>query len=278
MSITLILLLLFLGIVTGFYSGLIGTGGNIIVIPAIDILFVYFDVAPHDSVKLIIAHSLFVTVFLGCSVSFKQYRIGNFHLREVLLIGIPGMLTAFGLTELIKAGDWYDKSYFDLVFLFLMIMLAVRMLFFKPKVNLDPNNPSNPPKKKLLASAGLLTGCITSLSGLGGGVILIPFLTDIVKKPITKASSISIGVITLLAISVSASYLLFTKTGSIPKVLPYQTGYISIPLVIPILVGVFLSTSIGVKVAQKTDPKKLRFIFGIIILVIIAKMVYGLLS
>src|SRR5690554_2099343 len=137
MSITLILLLVFLGVVTGFYSGLIGTGGNIIVIPAIDILFVYFDVAPQDSVKLIIAHSLFVTVFLGFSVSFKQYRIGNFHLKEVLLIGIPGMLTAFGITELIKAGNWYDKNYFDLVFLFLMILLAVRMLFFKAKVNTD---------------------------------------------------------------------------------------------------------------------------------------------
>ncbi|MFA5667756.1 MAG: sulfite exporter TauE/SafE family protein [Balneolaceae bacterium] len=277
MSITLILLLVFLGVVTGFYSGLIGTGGNIIVIPAIDILFVYFEVAPHDSVKLIIAHSLFVTVFLGFSVSFKQYRIGNFHLKEVLLIGIPGMLTAFGITELIKAGNWYDKNYFDLVFLFLMILLAVRMLFFKAKVNTDPSNPSNQPKKKLLAGAGLLTGCVTSLSGLGGGVILIPFLTDVVKKPITKASSISIGVITLLAIAVSSSYLLFTKADSIPSVLPYQTGYISIPLVIPILVGVFLSTSFGVKVAQKTDPKKLRIIFGVIILVIIAKMLHSLL-
>ncbi len=102
MSLTLILLLVLLGLITGFYSGFIGTGGNIILIPALDFLFIYFDVTPPDSVKLIIAHSLFITVFLGLSVSYKQFKVGNFHLREVLFIGIPGMFTAFFLTEIIK--------------------------------------------------------------------------------------------------------------------------------------------------------------------------------
>ncbi len=276
MTLTLILFLLLLGLITGFYSGLIGTGGNIILIPALDILFVYFEVTPHDSVKLIIAHSLFITVFLGISVSIKQIKIENFHLKEILLIGIPGMLTAFSLTEVIKNSNWYDKTYFDIIFLFLMIMLALRMIFFHPQPYALLAEENKPLKKGWLASLGLFTGGVTSLSGLGGGVILIPFLTDILKKPITKASSISIGVITLLALSVSVSYLFINSTGDVPSVLPYQTGFISIPLVIPVVIGLFLSSSLGVKAAHKASPKTLRITFGGIILLLTSKMVYSI--
>ena len=276
MSLTLILLLVVLGLITGFYSGFIGTGGNIILIPALDLLFIYFDVAPHDSVKLIIAHSLFITVFLGLSVSYKQFKVGNFYLKEVLFIGVPGMFTAFFLTEILKRSDWYDKTYFDIIFLFLLVLLACRMLFFHPKAHSVEHEQENPAKKPLLMGIGLFTGGVTSLSGLGGGIVLIPFLSDVLKKEITKASSISIGVIALLSFSVSISYLFVNDPGSTPSVLPYQTGYISIPLVIPVLIGLFFSTSFGVKAAHKARPKTLRITFGIIILILITKMVYSI--
>ena len=133
MTITLFIILVLLGLVVGFYSGLIGTGGNILLIPALDYLFVSFGVDAIDSVRLIIAHSLFITVFLGMLVSHKHYRIGNFFLNEVLIIGVPGMISAFLVTELIKATEWYNKQYFDIFFLSLLILLAFRMLFFNPQ-------------------------------------------------------------------------------------------------------------------------------------------------
>ena len=278
MSLSLILLLVLLGLITGFYSGFIGTGGNIILIPALDFLFIYFNVAPHDSVKLIIAHSLFITVFLGLSVSYKQFKISNFYLKEILFIGIPGMITAFFLTEIIKNSDWYNKTYFDLIFLLLLILLALRMLFFHPQSNSIQHEKNNLINKPFMMGLGLFTGGVTSLSGLGGGVILIPFLSDILKKPITKASSISIGVITLLSFSVSISYLFVHGSASAPSLLPYQTGYISIPLVLPILVGLFFSTSFGVKAAHKARPKTLRVTFGFIIVILITKMIIGFLN
>ncbi len=275
MSIYLILILLFLGLLTGFYSGLLGTGGNVIIIPAMDLIFLYFNVNPDDSVRLIIAHSLFVTMFLGFSVSLKQYKIGNFFPKDILYMGIPGMVTAFVITEFIKTGTWYSKTYFDIVFLLLMIGLAARMLFFKAKVNEDENAKN---KYGILMLGGVIAGSVTSLSGLGGGVILIPFLTDIAKKPIIKASSISIGVITLMAISVSSNYFLVDTVKSIPHVLPYQTKFVSIPLILPIIIGVFLSSAWGVKVAQKSKPQNLRIIFGFIILLVAAKMVHSLIT
>lgn len=273
-----ILILIAVGLVTGFYSGMLGVGGNIIIIPALDLLFAYYGVLPHDAVKLIIANSLFITFFLGLSVSYRQYKANNFYLKEVLMLGIPGMATAFVLTELIKAGTWYNKTSFDLLFLILLITIAIRMLFFKPSVIDDTYENGQKPKRFLYTGAGLFTGCITSLSGLGGGVILIPFLTDILKKPMFKAGSVSIGVITLLAVSVSSGYIIGENETALANLLPYQTGYVSVPLVLPVLAGIFISTSFGVKAAQKMKPRTLRLIFGVIITAIIAKTLYGFLG
>lgn len=277
MTFTLIVLLFLLGIATGFYSGLLGTGGNIILIPALDLLFVYYGISGTESVKLIIANSLFVTVFLGAAVSFKQHRIGNFHLKEILSIGISGMVSAYAMSEWINSSNWFDKFYFDIIFLTLLILLAVRLLFFKTVERIEIEGEKRANNYVSFVGLGLLTGCVTSLSGLGGGIVLIPFLTDIMKEPVRKASSISIGVIMLLAIAVSASYLFVNEDQQVISKLPMQVGYISILTVGPILAGIFVASSYGVKVAHRTSPLKLRIIFGIIVTILCIKVAWSLL-
>ena len=272
MTITLFLILLLIGAIVGYYSGLIGTGGNIILIPVFDILFHYLKIPETEVVKFIIAHSFFITAFTGLSVSYKQFKAKNLHVKEVLFISIAGMITAFFMTEFIKNGNWYHKSDFDLVFFTLLLILAIRMLFFKqppPPIN---ENHLNKPYFPII---GIVAGLISSLSGLGGGIIVIPILTDILKTPLKKASSISIGVVAMLALPISISYLSIDARSAMQHVLPAQVGYISMFIAAPVLIGVFSTTGWGVRTAQKTDPNKLRLILGIVVIILCAKMVYG---
>ena len=98
------------------------------------------------------------------------------------------MVSAYIISELINSSDWYNKSYFEIIFLILLILLALRLFLFSPKENQFKKTLINKNKNYLsFISLGLLTGCITSLSGMGGGVILIPFLTDITKISIKKS-------------------------------------------------------------------------------------------
>ncbi|MEY4098377.1 MAG: hypothetical protein RL170_1221 [Bacteroidota bacterium] len=272
MTITLFLILLLIGAIVGYYSGLIGTGGNIILIPVFDILFHYLKIPETEVVKFIIAHSFFITAFTGLSVSYKQFKAKNLHVKEVLFISVAGMITAFFMTEFIKNGNWYHKSDFDLVFFTLLLILAIRMLFFKqppPPIN---DNHLNKPYFPII---GIVAGLISSLSGLGGGIIVIPILTDILKTPLKKASSISIGVVAMLALPISASYLSIDARSAMQHVLPAQLGYISMFIAAPVLIGVFSTTGWGVRTAQKTDPNKLRLILGIVVIILCVKMVYG---
>ena len=272
MTIILFIILLVIGAVVGYYSGLIGTGGNIILIPAFDILFHYLQIPENEVVKFIIAHSFFITAFTGLSVSYKQFKVKNLYVKEVLFISVAGMITAYFMTEFIKNGNWYHKSDFDLVFFTLLLILAIRMLFFKqppPPIN---DNHLNKPYFPII---GIVAGLISSLSGLGGGIIVIPILTDILKTPLKKASSISIGVVAMLALPISASYLSIDARSTMQNFLPAQLGYISMFIAVPVLIGVFSTTGWGVRTAQKTDPNKLRLILGIVVIILCAKMVYG---
>jgi len=272
MTITLFLILLIIGAIVGYYSGLIGTGGNIILIPVFDILFHYLKIPETEVVKFMIAHSFFITAFTGLSVSYKQFKVKNLHVKEVLFISIAGMITAFFMTEFIKNGNWYHKSDFDLVCFTLLLILAIRMLFFKqppPPIN---DNHLNKPYFPII---GIVAGLISSLSGLGGGIIVIPILTDILKTPLKKASSISIGVVAMLALPISISYLSIDARSAMLHVLPAQVGYISMFIAAPVLMGLLSTTGWGVRTAQKTDPNKLRLILGIVVIVLCAKMVYG---
>ena len=272
MTITLFLILLLIGAIVGYYSGLIGTGGNIILIPVFDILFHYLKIPETEVVKFIIAHSFFITAFTGLSVSYKQFKVKNLHVKEVMYISVAGMITAFFMTEFIKNGNWYHKSDFDLVFFTLLLILAIRMLFFKqPPPPINDNNLNKP----YFPIIGVVAGLISSLSGLGGGIIVIPILTDILKTPLKKASSISIGVVAMLALPISISYLSIDARSAMQHVLPAQVGYISMFIAAPVLIGVFSTTGWGVRTAQKTDPNKLRLILGIVVIILCAKMVYG---
>lgn len=272
MTVTLFLILLVVGAAVGYYSGLVGTGGNLILIPAFDLLFHYLKVPENEVVKFMLAHSFFITTFTGLNVSYKQFKVKNIYVKEVLFISLPGMITAFILTELIRKGNWYHKSDFDVVFFSLLLFLAGRMLLYKPH---ESTATTENRRLYYFPLIGVVAGIISSFSGIGGGIIVIPILTDIIKIPFKKASSISIGVVAMLAIPITASYLMIDSHSSFQHILPVQLGYISLTISAPILIGVFSTSGLGVRKAQTTAPHKLRLILGLVILILSAKMVYG---
>jgi uncharacterized protein len=120
---------------------------------------------------------------------------------------------------------------------------------------------------------GIFTGIFSALSGLGGGVITVPVLSDIHKLRIKKTTSISLGVMPLLAIFNILAYTM-KESSSVVQV---AFGYIKPDITIPLVAGVIIFAPIGVKLASVLSDTIIRVIFIIIVGLVIFRMIYGIL-
>lgn len=88
MGMSQILILVCIGLLSGFLSGMLGIGGGIIIVPLVIMLF---GLSAHQA----IAVSLAVIVPTAIAGSLKHYSAGNIDLKFALLIAIGAVSGAY---------------------------------------------------------------------------------------------------------------------------------------------------------------------------------------
>jgi uncharacterized membrane protein YfcA len=116
---------------------------------------------------------------------------------------------------------------------------------------------------------------VVSLSGLGGGIIMVPLFRMLLKKPMHKATSLSLSIVPMLA-SLSLFHYL-RETPETPLEALGQNGYMVWPYFLPMAVGVLVFSSFGQKKAKDLSPLTLRIIFASLSGLVLIKTVYQLL-
>lgn len=259
-------LLLSAGAAGGFLSGLLGVGGGIIFIPILDLVMMHYGIE-NERVKYILANSLTVIIFTGLFNSYQQYKSGNFYPRLIWLTALPGVFTVLLGSWLIGMGDWYDKKTFNLVFIALLIPGVLRMLL---KSQTPPSNLRDEISTWRLLLVGFFTGIFTSLSGLGGGLIMIPAFVNGFKFNLKKATSISAGVVPFFALPTSVYYMFHIPMERLPF---GGLGYVSLYLVLPMVLGALLTVPLGVKTGHKMSAITGKVIFATFALAVMIKLI-----
>ncbi len=270
MEISFILILVFFGVIGGFISGLLGVGGGIVFVPVLSSALIYLGYEDPELSKYILANSFAATFFAGAISSYKQYKLNAFFPKEILFTCMTAVPSSILLSYLIANGSWYDKASFSIFFIFLLVLMLVKFLY---KSNTSVSDETNPPLSKF-ALTGLLTGVISGLSGLGGGVIMIPLFTQFLKMGIKKSASISIGVIPVMMIPMIllyGSYDPISTEGS-------NFGYLLPTLFLPLVGGLLFAAPLGVSIGRKSSSKRLKIIFAILIVVVIIKTIGNIIS
>jgi len=265
------IILFLLGSMGAFLSGFLGVGGGIVYIPILDYFLGKLGFSDDNLVKAILANSLFTIIFSGSVSSYKQYKLGNFYPREILYTAITGMVTAVLMTMLIKSGTWYSKSVFNYVFASMLLVIALRMFF----AAVQTSNTGDAIKPSGYYVTGFFAGIITAMSGLGGGVIMTPAFTDVLKLDIKKASAISNGVIPFFAVAVG---ILNLSTPSTQTVSSWQVGYIVFPVVIPMILSTFLFAPLGVVTSQKANQNVIRMVFATFVSIVFIKTLLAIIQ
>jgi uncharacterized membrane protein YfcA len=265
-----ILIFAFFGLLSGLIGGFLGVGGGTVYVPVLTAFFISHQPLGAPFVTFIIGNSLFLTLISGLSGSFKQWRLGNFHKHDTLLVGGMGAFTALLTSVALTHLPWYDKKAFTLFFTIVLIPMVLRMFLKKDAGAAIPYRATD--CKRLLVVGGL-SGIVSALSGLGGGVVMVPLLVDLLKYPLKKAASVSLGAIVLMAATSVSWYALQFKA---PAISNYQLGMIALPAVLPMAAGVMLAAPWGVRLSTKVSPFYTKLFFLLFFIVVILQMHFQL--
>lgn len=266
-SIVEVLILVLLGGVGGLLAGLLGIGGGIIYVLIFDYFLNRIGVPKELIVPSIIANSMFAILFAGISGSYKQWKNKNFFPSEMIITGLAASASAIFFSYIISSGTWYTKEKFSIVFIILLILIAIRLFTQRKKVESTDFVKPNP---LALSITGLISGTIAAFSGIGGGVIIVPILTDIIKLPIKKSTSISLGVISIMALFTS----LFNGMSSAVSTNTHSLLVFSLAL--PVAIGSLIASPIGVSISNRLKANHIRIILIIFLLVVITKMLLSI--
>jgi uncharacterized membrane protein YfcA len=142
MTLTIILLLLLIGLVAGFVSGLIGIGGGVLIVPAL-VLFLGF------SQKLAQGTSLGLMLLpIGILAVIQYHKQGYLNINYIAILSVAFVLGGFFGSKLaLSLPDDKVKKFFAII----LLLIALKMLFFdksKPKVE----KANSPETTKILES------------------------------------------------------------------------------------------------------------------------------
>ena len=280
--------LLLLGSFGGLLAGLLGVGGGMLFIPVITSYLHQYDISSAEMVKFTLANSIALVFMSGVSGTFRQIKMGTWQWKQSLTIGIPGAISNYFMTQAIQDGDWYQKDIFQGVFLGFLGLSILNMIFGKSKSSLPKNGKGNPQIKEQSTPyqfsliqdwpsmlVGIFAGTIVALSGLGGGIIMVPLFLIILKKSMHSATALSLSIVPILSISALIKYISITPNHQVSS---YQTGYLLWIMLIPMLLGVIFFSSLGQKIATKVPVVWLRVIFALLSAFILVKTLLELYS
>ena len=264
----LIILMVPIAAIAGFFAGLFGIGGGLITVPFLFFIFEYLNFNQAYLMHLSVGTS-FAIIIPTSIVSVLTHKKHNS--VDINVIKNYGFFVISGvLIGTILAATLKTKSLL-LFFTIVVYFLGAYLLNIKEKtVKLKPNFGLAP---KIIL--GFISGFISAPMGIGGAVMNVPILRYF-GYPINKAigSASAIGFIIALF-----GGLGFFLTGSYLNAdLPLSIGFINIPAFLIFIPITMFMARLGANKSNKMDKSKLQRLFGIFLYVIGTLFLYRYLN
>ena len=114
----------------------------------------------------------------------------------------------------------------------------------------------------ILLCIGLLAGMLSGMVGVGGGIIIVPALVYFMNMSQHQAQGTSLAVLLLPA-------------GIFAVMNYYKAGYVDVRSTIIIAASFLIGGFIGSKIAITIDQNTVKKIFGVLLIVVAIKMIFG---
>jgi uncharacterized membrane protein YfcA len=263
------------GLVAGLLGSMLGVGGGVIIVPILTL-------ALHLPIHVALGSSLVAIVANSCTAAgiYTKAKLTNVKLGLFLETAtIPGAIIG-GLAAAVIAPSILS-ALFGLILLYVAYTMVLRRHLMSEDVlsadnSVAPDNTPNSLSSSLANSyydqnlgkvvtykvnhvpaglgAGFFAGVLSSLLGIGGGVIKVPVMNLVMGLPMKAA--------------IATSAFMIAITATVGALIYHYHGYIYPFIVAPLVIGIIIGARLGVELTQRARGILLRRIFGVLLFLV----------
>jgi len=261
---TVLLIYLAVGAVAGVLAGLLGIGGGLVIVPMLVFCLHRQALDPGIIMHLALGTSMASIMFTSVSSFRAHHRLGAVHWDVVRRIVI-GIFTGTFLGACIAArlSTNFLKGFF-VVFLYYVAWQMIR--------NRKPEPSRQLPGSAGMFAAGGVIGAVSSLVGIGGGTLSVPFMVWC-NIPLHHAIGTSAAIGFPIAIAGTIGYIANGLAST--RLSEAMLGFIYLPALAGIVLASVLTAPLGVRLAHSLPVARLKKIFAVLLLVVATRMLYG---
>ena len=255
-------LLLVIGAFAGVLAGLLGVGGGIVLVPAFFYAFQTLGYGGDQLMQICLATSLATIIVTSVRSVLWHNKKGAVD-WDILRTWAPGIMIGAVVGMFVVSG--LRSSTLQAIFGVLALIVGLYMGFGRAEWRLGQAMPKSAARAALSPAVGFLS----VLMGIGGGSFGVP-LMGLYNTAIHRAVATAAGFGAVIATPAVIGFLFMTVDPATRP--PFTIGAVNLVAFVLVIAMTLITAPIGAKLAHAMDPKPLKRVFAVFLVLVALNM------
>ena len=260
-TIQIIVIYALTGVFAGLIGGMLGLGGGIIIVPVLHYVFIQQGFPTSLLMQLAVTTSLATIIITSMSATYTHHRKGAVSWPTVFRFA-PGIL--IGATVGAILADSLSSNTLRIAFGVFETLVAIQIGF-----EIKPRAQTALPGTTGLIGSGVGIGLLSTLLGIGGGTLTVPFL---LWCNVNIRNAVAISSACGFPIAIAGTTALIIAGWNNQDVPANSLGYLYWPAALIIIAMTVFFAPMGARLAHYLPISTLKRVFAVVLLIVGIRM------
>lgn len=251
------LLFVLVGAAGGFTAGLFGVGGGLVIVPTLYFLWHKDPILGPEVMHFAVATSLACIVITSLTSSWTHWRAKRLQFDRLHWLAAA---VSVGSVSAVLLANWIPTQWLKSGFGLFALSTCLSLL--RPQKH---DGLLRVPARNELVGAGTFIGHVSTLLGVSGGAMTVPYL-------VLRGVDMRLAVVVSSAVAIPISIIGALGLALTGPVTPQTWGYVHLPAFLGISAVSILFANWGARLSQRMDKRKLQWAFAGFLAMVAAHM------